>query len=394
MDNNKFYSGLDAVYLVTCAINQKTPDRLALEKIDYGILAPQIKRHSLQAMAYLAFKSYYDAHGELLASLPIETFNDWEKVYKRTIRSTVAYAMEREKIFAFFEQKGIWYLPLKGIYLQNFYPVIGMRQMSDNDILFDSSYCKELKEYMVSIGYTVQSYGKHTHDVYQKAPFFNFEMHLCLYKQSTSDVFAGYYQNVKDRLVKDEGNGYGYHFTDEDFYIHTLTHINKHYVRGGLGIRFLSDIYVFLINKENSLDWDYLTTELSKLELVEFELKLRSLSKKLFTSDAPYLRDDIGYLTDAEQTELRFFVDSGIYGTKEQAVKSELKKLSGNNDIGIKNKARYVINRIFPKMIYYKEAYPFLYKYKVFIPFFVVYRLFKGLVLKGRQTLKELRRLK
>lgn len=394
MDNNKFYSGLDAVYLVTCAINQKTPDSVALEKIDYGILAPQIKRHSLQAMAYLAFKSYYDAHGELPASLPIEIFNDWEKVYKRTIRSTVAYAIEREKIFAFFEQKGIWYLPLKGIYLQDFYPVIGMRQMSDNDILFDNEYREIIKDYMVQNGYSVFSFGKGAHDVYQKSPFYNFEMHAYLYMESTNSVFEGYYKNVKERLVKDEGNDYGYHFTDEDFYIHTLTHINKHYVRGGLGIRFLSDLYVFLINKENDLDWDYLTAELSKLELVEFELKLRSLSKKLFTSDAPFLRDDIGYLTDAEQTELRFFVDSGIYGTKEQAVKSELKKLSGSNDVGIKNKAKYVVGRIFPGELYYKENYPFLYKYKVFIPFFVVYRLFKGLVLKGRQTLKELRRLK
>lgn len=43
------------------------------------------------------------------------------------------------------EQRGIWYLPLKGIILKEFYPSVGMRQMSDNDILFDEAFAEQVR---------------------------------------------------------------------------------------------------------------------------------------------------------------------------------------------------------------------------------------------------------
>ena len=53
------------------------------------------------------------------------------------MRKALLFDAERKGILDFMEQRGIWYLPLKGVVLKDYYPAVGMRQMSDNDILYD-----------------------------------------------------------------------------------------------------------------------------------------------------------------------------------------------------------------------------------------------------------------
>ena len=52
---------------------------------------------------------------------------------------------------------GIWYAPLKGILLQALYPKYGMRQMSDNDILYGVEGQKKLIAMMKKRGYKTES---------------------------------------------------------------------------------------------------------------------------------------------------------------------------------------------------------------------------------------------
>lgn len=105
---------------------------------------------------------------------------------------------EREKIFSLFEKGGIWYLPLKGVILKEMYHVYGMRQMADNDILFDSTYRKEVKDIFLSLGYEMESYNKGNHDVYLKAPIYNYEMHVSLFDKTIPGFFRILYAIRKE----------------------------------------------------------------------------------------------------------------------------------------------------------------------------------------------------
>lgn len=60
------------------------------------------------------------------------------------------------------------YLPLKGIIMKDYYPSVGMRQMSDNDILFDADAWERMEKHMISEGYEAEYVGKGNHDVYHK----------------------------------------------------------------------------------------------------------------------------------------------------------------------------------------------------------------------------------
>ena len=122
-----------------------------------------------------------------------------------------------------------------------------------------------------------------------------------------------YYKNVKERLIKDEDNSFGYHFRDEDFYIYIITHAYKHYNGSGTGLRSLLDIYMFLKQKESKLDWDYIVTQLEELQIKDFEEESREFCKKLF-SQKPY------QLTNNELEIFKYYLHSGTYGTMKNRI--------------------------------------------------------------------------
>ena len=394
MSDEKFFSGLDVAYLASCVLANKIPDADQISTVDYSMLYKQSARQSMQGAVYLALKGFVNKNGTFLEGLTVDLLSQFERDYKIQTNKMISLTLEREKLITFMEDRGIWYLPLKGIILQNFYPQIGIRQMADNDILFDIKFRKDIKKFMVESGYEVASYGKGVHDTYYKKPFCNFELHAYLYRESVNPVFDKYYSDVKSRLIKDADNLCGYHFSDEDFYIHTLTHIYKHYSHGGLGIRFLMDIYVSLESKGKSFNWDYINSELEKLGISGFARMAETLSQKLFSFSNVNYRNDLTSFKETEINELRYFIHSGIYGTKQNAIDKDVEKINSEGTITKNVRFKYLIRRLFPSLLYYKENYPFFYKYKIFIPFFVIYRMtFKSFV--SRENIKtELKLLK
>ena len=74
---------------------------------------------------------------------------------------------ERHQLEKEFAKNGIWYMPLKGSILKDWYPKFGMREMADNDILFDEKKRNDVKQIFQNRGYTVESYGKINDDAYE-----------------------------------------------------------------------------------------------------------------------------------------------------------------------------------------------------------------------------------
>lgn len=66
-----------------------------------------------------------------------ELLTKWKQTRDMAIRKNAMLDLSRESLFAYFEEQGIWYMPLKGSILKDMYPRLGMRQMADNDILID-----------------------------------------------------------------------------------------------------------------------------------------------------------------------------------------------------------------------------------------------------------------
>ncbi len=293
------------------------------------------------------------------------------------VRKNILLDTEREVILSHLEEKGIWYMPLKGAILKDMYPKLGLRQMSDNDILFDGAFREYIRDYFISQGYTAEHYDVDFHDVYQKAPIFNYEMHVELYGEKRP-ILRKYYENVKSRLIKDEDNEFGYHFTDEDFYIYLVLHAYKHFAFSeSIGARHLVDLYVYLDKKPN-LDFGYIENELNKLGVWKFDCDCRELVNEIFDNVEHF---DIYKLSDEMRNTLQAFM-LNMFNIS----------IAGRVENGIRKKGKfgYLMSRIFPGVEYMKKYKPFFARWYL-LPFGWIYRAFDILFNRLGKTVGEMK---
>jgi len=379
---NKTYEAV--IYLMACALNSSKVDERKLQGVDLEELLTAAQNHTVAAMVCFSLEktdTYRNADPKIRKR--------WTEVKEKAIYKNIMLDAAREKLFLEFEKRGIWYAPLKGSILKDYYPVYGMRQMSDNDILFDASKRAEVRNLFEQFGYETVSFEKYHHDTYQKAPIYNFEMHVSLFSSSACPEAFERFKNVKERLIQDEGKTFGYHFSPEDFYLHVVGHAYKHYSRGGTGIRTLADF--FILNKRfgGNLNRQYIADELMPLHMVDFERESRVLAEKIFSPNSPMS------LTLPEQEMLDYYIGSSTYGNIHNRVHNELMQIHGGKEgIGFWTKCHYILQRVFPGRDFCKEAYPFFYRHPSLLPFFWMWRILYRVPKSKNRIQKELGALK
>lgn len=361
---------LDVAYLAAAAVNGKIPDAERVKQMNLDNVYAAAERHLLGGIIAMALESAGFAD-EVSA-----------KAKGNAIRKVILLDADKNAILNRFEEEGIWYLPLKGTILKDIYPAVGMRQMSDIDILIDPERLGDADKIMQEMKYEKQSEDQ-TNASFHKQPLYHIELHNRLFSPfDKNKTIREYYQNVKDRILPDEGNHFGYRFSDEDFYLYILAHEYKHFSRGGTGLRSLLDTYVYCTRK--SLNWDYIRQELEKLNITEFEVQNRSLAMDLFGGKA---------LNMQEEEMLDYMIFSGTYGTITNLVANEIKR-EGN---GLRGRFRYILHRLFLPMEVVESVFPTFAKYPILLPFLPIYRVIRGLINNNdgvKSELKELTRRK
>lgn len=357
----------DLIYLVSCAVKESVPEKSRIEAMDLAALYTVADKHLLTATVAYA----------------LESAGVWDPAFTqakaKAMRKLALMDTEKAAIFAKMEEAGIWYMPLKGTVLKDYYPQFGMRQMSDHDILFDARRAEDVKRIMKERGFRVEEYGTRHHDVYFKAPVINFEMHRLLFGPGLYEKLYVYYRDVESRLL---GDGYEKHLSPEDFYLYLTAHEYKHYADLGTGLRSLLDTYVVL--QKEVLDMAYVKAEAEKLGIAEFEEANRSLAQRLFSGEA---------LTEEETETLQGILDSGVYGSRAFAVQ---RRLSG---FGY-GKLRYAFERFWEPLNKnswnyrnLSEEFPFFYRHKILLPLLPFYRvllrLFSGRLKAELKALKK-----
>ena len=372
--------GYDLIYLMNCALHGTTPTREWVEEMNLPAVHTMAERHSVQAMLYYPLERYVAAYGREALPCSDDLLRLWKEEKGQSVRRSILFDEERQKVYAYMDEAGIWYLPLKGIILQDYYPKRGMRQMADNDILFDPAYRKDIRRFFKKNGYKVTLYGRVIHDTYRKEPFYNFEMHVDLAVESQKRKYPKY-RNIRRLLMRQSKERMECRFTDKDFYIHLMMHAYHHWESGGFGLRTLADVAVFTKLKGAALDWEYIHRDLEQLELSDFELEIHQLAHVLFGQEEFSPRS----LTAEEAERLDFYIGSGTYGTKE----NHMKKMGVESD-----RRGYVRQRLFPPMGYYEDNFPVLYKHRYLIPFFLLFRAVRMLFTGFGRFKNEMRIMK
>ena len=170
--------GYDMIYLAACALHHEIPSAERIASMSLPDVYRFAKHHGMQAITFIGLSLRLSAEPGTAEKIDSELLKEWSDANAKAIRKNILFDAERRNLFDFLNEHGIWHMPLKGVILQDFYPEYGMRQMVDNDILFDSNFRETVREYFLSNGYTGVEKEDESHDVYRKRPVYNFEMHF------------------------------------------------------------------------------------------------------------------------------------------------------------------------------------------------------------------------
>ena len=354
------------IKLLSLYLNKKEDPSFIIDQATINFFYKLSKYHSLRAILYLAIK-------DTKVSIEPHYVDKLEQYYLNNVKKSLSFDKERKELYEYLNNHQIDFLPLKGIIIKGYYLDSHSREFADNDILFDDDKSDLVKAFFVDKGYEVELYKRSNHDVYQKKPFYNFEMHRALFGETGDNQKNIIY--FKDYLTKAHTkDNYEHELSKEDFYIYFTAHTYKHFHISGCGIRTLIDYYLYL--KNNELDFVYINKELEQLDLLDFSNQIKSLSIKLF-NDEP--------LDDKEEEMLLYIASSGTYGTLEHSVAKGVKE---------KGKFGYFMSRIFPPYRFYKAAYPWAYYCPILIPIAWLCRFFRIIFKNPKKATNELKTIK
>ena len=374
------------LYLMACALQGVSAREEILADADLKQLLIMARKHSVASMVCMALEKT-----AVFANADEAAKKQWLDAKNKAVRKNMLLDAERKAILHELEIQGIWYMPLKGSILKDWYPKPGMREMADNDILFDPSGREQVREIFQNRGYKTISFGKINHDEYEKPPIYNFEMHVSLFHGMYKE-FTKQYENVKERLLPVDGTAYQFAFTPEDFYVFALAHAHKHYSHSGTGVRTLADIYVMDRHLGDIMDRDEVEQKLTQLGIADYEMHSRVLAEKLFSAVRPLAETE---LTEDKKEMLLYYCDATTYGTVGNSVNNRLHELQEDSeDITLWTKLKYCGVRLFPGREFCKFAYPFVYKHPWTLPFFWVWRIVDKGITHRRKVKQELKALK
>lgn len=341
------------------------------EDFSVGLAAKEALRHKIVGLAY--YGAVYCGVDKKLEPMQglfrylIPTMNATEKQY-----FTVT------KVCEAFEENGIFYMPVKGVVLQAYYPSRELRTMGDADILIRMDQYEKIETIMQQLGFVFEY--ESDHEMVWKSKHLFLELHKRLIPSYNRD-YAAYYGDGW-RLGKPEKEGaFRYVMSDEDQMIYLFTHFAKHYRDGGVGIRHILDLYVFS-KAHPDMDRSYIDRELKKLRLLEF-----------FNNVTATLAVWFDGAQESEITELitNVIFGSGAFGTAEDRIAAGGLREMSDGKSAKKMRNKRIRNVLFLPYEYMCESYPVLKKWKILLPVMWIVRGVKVLLFK-RDQLKQTRK--
>lgn len=281
---------------------------------------------------------------------------------------------EAEAVCAAFEKAGIDYLPLKGMTLRELYPAVDMRTMGDVDILIREQQYPLIEKVLKEQGFTFVLESGHEYN-WKKQGVLYLELHKALFASYETDFYSVFGDGWERAQRVDDTHRHTLSFEDQFLYV--FVHFAKHYRGGGVGLRHLADIAMYLRNG-NIQDTMYVEQQLKALHMLEFYHNILDVIA--------------AWLGDGEMTEKSAFIlqqiwTSGVYGTLEAHRTADAERAATGS---VKTaKIRHIWQLLFPFYGNMALKYPILKKAPALLPILWPVRWVTAGLLHPRHTIKK-----
>ena len=228
---NNFIYGLYTCRSISSVINNTEPPALPENMSIDSLYAYQLTQDVI-SISYAA-----------LARLDVTLdLSEYIMDNKRCILREARFDIAGQELYSRLDKAGAPFLPLKGAILKNLYPMPYYRYFTDIDIYVGDEFDKAEKV-LLELGYEELVDTDHNDVSYVKKPSLHIELHKELFPDDYT--FEGYFDEPYKRTRIKEGYKYYHVFNDDDFFIHVLCHLYKHFTFGGCGLKMYLDIICY-----------------------------------------------------------------------------------------------------------------------------------------------------
>ena len=325
----------------------------------------------------------------------IDKYRVSELFYKRLERNFYDYVARDIKqveaitfIDGLLNEKQIKHIFLKGSRLKSIYPESYMRAMGDIDILVHEEKMIDVHELFEAHDIICTSRSKQ-HDVFEMKNKLVIEIHPFLYKdfnpkykELLSDVWK-YTIHMSDSR---------YEFTHEFEIVYLLYHLAKHLDSGGIGLRSVLDIGIYLSRFEATMNEEVLIQYLETADMKMFYQSMVDINSKCFGL-AYSMKVNTEYHMDSKTLNevIEYLAISGVHGIGREFNVFQPRLASAENKN--KSKFKFILSLIFPSYESMCGMYPYIRKARILIIFGWITRWFKLLFLKTKSSFKKIRSL-
>lgn len=196
------------------------------------------------------------------------------------------------------------YIVLKGAVLKQNYPVPALRTMCDIDILVHTADYPRIAAVAGAMGGKLtHSDGNHRNYSFPGGVTVEFHPNMIHH-----DVPVGTQINPGWQYADPDDP---HKLTEEGFYLNTICHLANHFVAGGVGVRFVLDVWVNRHLRKPEADRTVVEAELERFGLLDFTRKIEALAEWWFGSgDATPLLEELG----------DYILTSGSHGHTDRAI--------------------------------------------------------------------------
>lgn len=255
---------------------------------------------------------------------------------------------------------------LKGVVLKHDYPIPALRTMCDIDILVRTNDYPKIDAIAESMG-GKREFGDGNHRNYQFPGGVEVEFHPNLIHQDTpvgTQINPGWQYADPNNPNK---------MTEEGFYLNTICHLANHFVTGGVGVRFVLDVWVNRHLRKPEADREAVEKELEKLGLLEFTHKIEALSEHWFgEAESTPLLEELG----------EYILSSGSHGRSGRAILNAVSLSAGGT------RASALIGKMFYSRAEMEDRFPWCKGKPWLLPAAWCARAFKAVTMHRHHIIK------
>lgn len=351
---------------------------------DYEQLFMLSQIHRVSALVYNQIYWFED--------FPQELKEKWREV---AIRINIVQTIKTQRFLEIYQnllEADLKVAVVKGIICRSLYPLPDNRESSDEDLFIEGKYVPQATMVLQKSGMQITSRGKDVTIFMDPFSKLTIELHVLLLDDE-QDYFYKFKQVLSssmDSLVVHNIQGVSvYSFSYENHFLFLIFHLIKHFLHGGVGIRQLLDIFMYVEKYGRNIDWDYVWNIQKELHIDMFVLNLVSIGHAYLGFDIHKMNIDETVLKQCDYEELlEDMLNAGIFGssTKERLHSSTITLNA------LKNGKPAILKSIFPTVAEMKEKYQFLYKKPYLLPFSYMLRIIKYVTNNddkiGKKTIK------